>query len=392
MNKIRKIIKERTSFKIPVKLRVKQLTNGNQSLYLDTYIRGKRNYEFLHLYLVPEIDDYARSLNMEVIKKAYCIQSERILSIYGCNAKNLIKSPAIPIKFIDYIQEYADKRRKQERTGSEGRYSTILALKKHIELFGAKDVLLVDVDEKFCEDFISYLRNAHDLRSDKNSSRKISNGTVFLKFSIFRSILAEALRDGLIEENPIVRLPSSLVVRRPDSTRSYLTKTEIQKLIKTPCPYGMLKEEFLFSCFTGLRKSDVQSLKWQHVVCENHKWHIHKKIQKTQRWLTIPLSDQARSWLPPRNRDKDAFVFQPMASTTLSANIKKWAYAAGIKKKEVTFHVARHTFATLELTLGVDIYTVSKLLGHTNVSTTQIYAKVIDKKKEKAVRLIDKAF
>lgn len=154
MNKISKIINERASLKIPVKLRIKQLNNGNQSLYLDTYIRGKRSYEFLHLYLVPEIDDNARALNMEVIKKAYWIQSERILSIYGCNAKNLIKSPNIPIKFIDYIQQYADKRRKQDRNGSEGRYSTIIALKKHVELFGTKDVLLVDIDEKFCEDFI----------------------------------------------------------------------------------------------------------------------------------------------------------------------------------------------------------------------------------------------
>ena len=81
-----------------------------------------------------------------------------------------------------------------------------------------------------------------------------------------------------------------------------------------------------------------------------------------------------------------------MSNASLSDNLRKWTKMAGIHNKHVSFHVARHTFATLELSLGVDLYTVSKLLGHTNISTTQVYAKVVDKQKEHAVGLMDKLF
>ena len=85
-------------------------------------------------------------------------------------------------------------------------------------------------------------------------------------------------------------------------------------------------------------------------------------------------------------------VFEPMSNASMSDNLKKWVRQAGITGKHVSFHVARHTFATLELSLGADLYTVSKLLGHSNISTTQVYARVVDKQKEHAVGLMDQLF
>ena len=387
---IDQIIQRHSLQKYPVKIRFKTLKNNNKSIYLDTYINGKRQYEFLHLYIVPEIDKKSHIINQNAIKLAYAIQAERILNIYGATATRTSLQPQLPIKLYDFIQQYAENHKKAN--DKEGRYATILTLCQHLEIMGAKNLPLNKVDESFCLKFINYLKNAKDLRPNNKTERPIAPGTAYLKFSIFRSILKEAQRQGLIDENPIAKLPASQLIHRPDSTRCYLTKTELCKLIRTPCNYSKLKEAFLFSCFTGLRRSDILNLKWGEIVCENRKWYIRKKIKKTQRWLTIPLSDEARKWLPAKRGNKEATVFPHMPSTSLSENVKKWAYQAGIKRKEVTFHVARHTFATLELSLGVDIYTVSKLLGHRSINTTQIYAKVIDKKKEKAIRLIDKSF
>ena len=108
--------------------------------------------------------------------------------------------------------------------------------------------------------------------------------------------------------------------------------------------------------------------------------------------MYIPLGEQARKWMPEQGEDgpeDNVFKVKPAA---ISENLKPWAEAAGITNKEVTFHTSRHTFATMLLTLGADIYTVSKLLGHTSVKTTQIYAKIIDQKKDDAVSLVDDIF
>ena len=114
-----------------------------------------------------------------------------------------------------------------------------------------------------------------------------------------------------------------------------------------------------------------------------------KRMQKTQRIITYSLSKEAVSWLPERTGE---LVFDKLVcAPNLNAQIKKWAELCGITKN-VSFHTARHTFATMMLTLGADIYTTSKLLGHSRISTTEIYAKIIDKKKDEAVGLIDKFF
>ena len=154
------------------------------------------------------------------------------------------------------------------------------------------------------------------------------------------------------------------------------------------------KQAFMFSCFTGLRISDIRQLKWEDIEeytdeDGNSRYRMIKRMQKTQRIITYSLSREAVSWLPERTGE---LVFDKLVcAPNLNAQIKKWAELCGITKN-VSFHTARHTFATMMLTLGADIYTTSKLLGHSRISTTEIYAKIIDKKKDEAVGLIDKFF
>jgi len=144
----------------------------------------------------------------------------------------------------------------------------------------------------------------------------------------------------------------------------------------------------LFSCFCGIRAIDLEQLRWKYIFQDQGQWRLGIVQQKTGEVLYSPLSQQAVKWLPERGED-DALVF-PKVSDRLKLGdyLKIWMAAAGIKKK-ITFHCARHTFATMMLTIGADIYTTSKLMGHTSVRSTQIYAKIVDEAKDKAVNLAD---
>ena len=115
-------------------------------------------------------------------------------------------------------------------------------------------------------------------------------------------------------------------------------------------------------------------------------------MQKTKAPIYVPLSEQAMKWMPERG-DKAAEdkVFVIPRVEYVNPGLAKWAEQAGLKK-HVTFHTARHTFATMMLTLGADLYTVSKLLGHSDVKVTQVYAKIVNQKKNDAVNLVNSVF
>ena len=143
----------------------------------------------------------------------------------------------------------------------------------------------------------------------------------------------------------------------------------------------------MFSCLTGLRKSDIEKLTWGEIRKQDDFTRIVFKQKKTGGQEYLDISAQAAAYLGPRKNDDDR-VFEGFTyGAWTSLELKRWAVAAGITKN-ITFHCGRHTFAVMMLDLGADIYTVSKLLGHRELSTTQIYAKVLDKNKQAAVNLI----
>lgn len=392
MRRISLNIKRHLKLKEGIKLRYRKLSNGNLSLYLDSYCQGKRTYQFLHLYIIPEIDENCKRQNDETLKQALLIKSQKIIDNLKDPPQESQKEKEPEISLLNFVQQYANDRKKPNAESYHGRYATIITLKRHLENFGAQDTLISQVDVNFIKRFIDYLRSARDLRQQEDGTRKLSEGTIFLKYCILRSVLIEAKKQKLIAESPFTLLPSNYKLKRPDSSRCYLNKKELAKVIEEPCTYPQLKEAFLFSCFTGLRKSDILELKWEDIIKENGKSYINKKIKKTQRWLKIPLSSQALQWLPPRPHSAQGIVYDALSHFAMSKNLKTWMGKIKTLKKDVTFHVARHTFATLELSLGASLYTVSCLLGHKSITTTQIYAKVVDKDKEQAISLIDKKF
>ena len=179
----------------------------------------------------------------------------------------------------------------------------------------------------------------------------------------------------------------------PESKREYLTIDEIKLLIDTECPREDVKRAYLFACYCGLRLSDVYALRWKDIILDGEQYRVSIVMKKTTAPIYLPLSRHAVRWLPERNGDDDGsriFVGLP-AEPNINKVLAKWVAAAGIAKK-ITYHTSRHSFATMMLTLGADLYTTSKLLGHANVKTTQIYAKIVDSKKAEAVNLVDGVF
>ena len=175
--------------------------------------------------------------------------------------------------------------------------------------------------------------------------------------------------------------------KQDETERAYLTLDEIKKLAATPCKYQFLKDAFLFSCLTGLRKSDIEKLTWGEVQKFGDYTRIVFKQKKTKGQEYLDIAKQAEQYMGERSAD-DAKVFPGFKYTSWTLlELRRWVLAAGITK-DITFHAGRHTFAVIMLDLGTDIYTVSKLLGHREVATTQIYAKILDKNKQKAVSLI----
>lgn len=230
-----------------------------------------------------------------------------------------------------------------------------------------------------------WLRNTYiNPRNDMPLSPRAANTYC----QVFRTALNEAVRVGLIAKNPWNLIETLEKIKVPESKREFLTIDEIGKMIATLCPNSLVKCAYLFSCFTGLRISDIRKLAWKDITTNNGQTYISVIMQKTTKPIYIPLSRQAPKWMPERrNTSPETLVFEGLVyNGNVNENLKKWAAAAGITK-HVSYHTSRHSFTTMMLTLVADIYTVSKLLGHCQVRHTQIYAKIIDKKKDEAVCL-----
>lgn len=211
-------------------------------------------------------------------------------------------------------------------------------------------------------------------------------------FRCFMGALNAAVRAEIILSNPFDKIASVEKIKVPEGSREYLTIDEIKKLIATKCKREDIKNAFLFSCFCGLRISDICAITWGQITKDGEQMRIQLQMQKTKDPLYLPISEQAQKYMPQRGTAGDNdHIFNMPGDRCCNVNIDKWAKAAGITKK-VTFHVARHTFATMMLTLGADLYTTSKLLGHTKIETTQIYAKIVNKKKDEAVNLTNGIF
>ena len=351
-------------------LRQRDNTNGGKSLYLDYTVDGKRVKEYIKLYLVPERTKADREANVATLTAAEAIRSQRILDI--TQGKAGIRARTDPTLLSEWMDAYANDARAKGENGTAGRIASIANRVRE-----SYDVKLGMVDLAWVRRFISGERE-----------RGLSESTVSVSLSYVRSALHRAVTEGRIPENPCDRLARGERPRIPESQREFLTLDEVRRLADTPLKsHPEVKSAFLFSCFTGLRISDVYALTWSDIEdAPEGGLRIRKGMEKTGDIANVPLSENALRWMPARVEGREE-VFSLPSTTTVTHSLDVWAKAAGIGKR-VTFHVARHTFATLLLTYGTDIYTVSALLGHSSVAITQVYAKVVDLKRRQATDCI----
>jgi integrase len=369
-----------------VHLRKRQQTKtGSISLFLEIYkgttttpdgkVKNIRDYEYLNLYLIDKpktpID---KQQNKDTLQLAESIKAKRELEI-----KNGLYGFANDFKqttnFIDYFTDQMEIRKQ-----SKGNYGNWDSTQKHLIKFAGTKVSFREIDHAFCERFKDYLINT----AKKTSGQPLSSSSVSSYFNKFRACLKEAVKKKIILSNPAIDVT---IPKIKEHKREYLTFDELKAIVKAECRYDVLKRAFIFSCLTGLRWSDINNLKWSEVHNANDSWRITFHQQKTKGLQYLDISEQARGYLGEQGSPNDRVFVGLKYSSYMNVELSKWMMRAGITK-DITFHSARHTFAVLQLSMGTEIYTLQKLLGHSEIRTTQVYAEIVDEKKREAVNKI----
>jgi integrase len=363
-------------------VKLRQRKKGNKiSLYLDYYQNGKRTYEYLKLYLYvkPEDGNLTREQarqNKDILALAESIEAKRKLEIknndYGFADQSKLKAD-----FLEYMKGLAEK-----RMDSSGNYGNWSACIKHLTAYKPRGISFDRVDKDFVQGFKDYL----DYDAKTKSKKGLSQNSKYSYYNKFCAALKQAVKDGILRSNPAEQVNR---FKQAESQREFLTFEELKALATTPAEDERLKKAFIFSCLTGLRWGDATSLTWGQIQYTKETGHfIRFRQEKTEGAETLPIADDAMAIIGEPGEPTHK-VFRGLKYHHWDRHSTyRWITAAGITK-HITYHCSRHTFATLQLTLGTDMYTVSKMLGHKNITTTQIYAKIIDKKKVDAVNRIN---
>lgn len=354
-----------------VTVRKRPIRNGQMSLYLDFYpaIRNpktgrmtRREYLGIYIYASPK-ERFEQQYNKSMMQSAELIRCQRVQAIINEDFGFIDHSRGTE-SFIEFFQE------KMGEGDNRRNWSTAF---KHFCNYTGGKCSFDDLTVPFCQGFLTYL-----LAQPTQTGGTMKASTANNVFGKLMAVLRRAFNAGIIKENVVSYLKPA---KEEKAKIEFLTFDELRRLARTPCDKPMFRDASLFSCLTGLRISDIIDLKWEH-ICEapDGGWCLRKVIIKTRTEATLPLSDEAYRLCGERGEGQ---VFKGMSKAMPALYLKEWIKAAGITK-HITFHCFRHTFATLQIASGTDIYTVSKLMTHSNVTTTQVYADVVSELKRNA--------
>ena len=353
-----------------VKLRERKRKSGRVYLFLDIYHNGERKQESTGLYYSTQ------SKNKKDIKlKANELRKQREQQLDG----GYLGKTKSEIDFILYFEDFI---KSKGFKGANDQYTCAL---KQLKKFVASKKIKTTFDRlehntKFFQGFVDYLLE------------QVAQNSAWAYLSKTKAVINNAIRERIILHSPVkyIKIPWQEV------EKVYLTIEELNRLAKTECLYPQIKLAFLFSCYTGLRLSDIEKLVWKDVKKDpGGNLTLHFRQKKTGGMEYFPLNETAVKIINETIEDPkilphpESKIFPLFYIKKIEYTLKSWVKKAGIEK-HVTFHCGRHTFAVISIASGVDIFTVSKLLGHRDLKTTLVYAKIVDSKMNEAVSLLPK--
>ena len=372
---------------IKVTLREKKLKTNKISLYLDYYPAiiepktGKSTRrEFLNLHLLISPKNPAdKKQNSETLEYANAIRSKREVQLRNkeFGFKNNVN---ISVDFIGFYQRIVDD---YLNKGSKSNYQAWKASLNHFANFSNHVIITRDLDTNFVNRYRNYLLNINSTRKSENP-KKLTQNTAATYFKHFLYVLKQAYKQDFIVKN---LAEDADYIKEEETHREYLTEEELLHLWKTDIKSEKVKHMAIFSALTGLRFVDINNLDWSKIYKDKHQgYYMQLREKKTNSIHNHPISETAYGILKLQNTT-EGLIFGDIKYSLITRPLKEWLKTANINKK-ISFHNFRHSYATLQLANGTDIYTVSKLLGHKNLTTTQIYTKVLDKNKIEAANRI----
>jgi integrase len=350
--------------------------NGSQSLYLDYFdARGKRVRENLKIYLLPEDVEGADINNSNAWKIAEATKAERTLQLISGRTGTTLRRDDMLVR--DVLEQWVET---HDNANSK---SNNRSMAKMLLSYLGENATLRDINRDTCAGFSEHLLSAKG-----KHGKYLAKSTARTYWQYFGACIGWAYRKGWLAENPCSRLERHETPKYKCNPREFLTIEELRRFGEgePSCHYV---RAYLFACYCGFRWSDLESLRWDNILVNDGGTFVRIVMQKTKREINMPLSNAALRWLPPKEESPDGErVFALGNTATAQYKIRAHAKKVGITK-HLTFHTSRHTFGTSMLTKGADLYVTSRLMGHTSVKTTQIYANIVDSKKREAVDLLN---
>lgn len=384
-----------------ITLRQKDLENDNKSLYLDIYDNGKRKFEYLSLYLLPEVDEQTRAANEETLKRAHQMRAERIL-----HPETIPEKGHLPIarkdaadaspKVMDWIQTYIDQ------ITACGEYSKSVIqqtqylqnrMREFLKTKRKTHISLRKFDKECFKAFFLWLKNDYVPQKFVHKEYKpLSESSLKNVQQRIVAVFNKAVKAGKLKANPFYQMDKSDTFASPkESHKQFLTPEELKTFMASEETNGVRETQlaFGFACLTGLRISDIRALRWSDIQKNEGASALVIIQKKTKSVNAVPICSTALAWMPKRGKDNK--VFHLPAHANVDAALKRIAKKVGIEKN-ISFHTSRHTFGTLIQAATGNIETTKKLMGHKSLKSTAIYAEVLTEEKVKAVTNIRNVF
>lgn len=327
----------------------------------DVRLRIDKHYEELLKY-----DGFATSQKLKLAFLGVGVMEDAILKVFQAHNDDFAKMVA-----------------KKER--SQSTYDKYKVVYNHLSEFIQLRYLRTDMAFKeltsdFIREFDFYLR----------IDKECTHNTVWVYTMPVLRMVELAIKKGMIRNNPF----EDYEITMKEADRGFLLKDAVEKIMLCNLPkqrYELVRDIFIFSCFTGLSYADIKKLKRSNIqnFFDGHQWIISRRkktdVSSNVRLLEIPKKI-IEKYL---GTTRDEFVFPVPSNATCNIHVIKIMEAAEvITEQKVTFHTARHTFATMILTAGASLESVQKMMGHTNITTTQIYAKILNEKVGKDMDIV----